>query len=147
MKRLDIMQKLNAERFAHLEALILAKSFTAPSVLVSKKSTVPVSDKPFFVPSSGATQAVAHVGYVFDSEPAVSDVLPPASDVQPADRTAGPAQSASASAIAQPSTQSNSSLFDGISQPTSTSQPIASAQLAVQARSSSLFESFEQSQC
>ena len=51
-----LMENLNAEHFACLEALILAKSYTSPSVPVSgKASAAPISEKPFFAPANGST--------------------------------------------------------------------------------------------
>ena len=59
LARIDVMEKQNVERFARLEALVLAKSFGTPTVPVSGSlavSSAPVSQKPFFMPSGAPNQ-------------------------------------------------------------------------------------------
>ena len=45
-----------AERFARLEAMLLAKSFAVPIELVAKPVEVITSEKPFFDPGAGTSQ-------------------------------------------------------------------------------------------
>ena len=60
-----------SQRFARLEAMLLAKSFPVPVELVKKPTAVVTSDQPFFYPGPGPSMSVPQPAEVFSSASSV----------------------------------------------------------------------------